>query len=127
MPNAYQFLDSMRVRLGNKGYAELVPPQPLELAFIKQTFGGTLPKVVAVVIANTDGPRPTFQRVQGWFNGLLRHSGAGVLLFVYQMPTAQDVNIISQISGQVVAGAYALSSNQYWLSNYMGWDQELFG
>ena len=126
MANAYQFLENMRIHLGNKGYAELVPPQPLELAMIKQTFGGTLPKVVGVVIANTDGPQLTFQRVQGWFRGLLGHSGSGVLLFVYQMPSAQDVNIISQFSGQVVAGTYALSSNQYWMSNYMGWDTELF-
>jgi hypothetical protein len=83
--------------------------------------------VVGVVPANTDGPQRTFERVEEWFQELLGNSGSGVLLFVYQTPSAHDVNVISQISGQVVAGTYALSTDEHWLTNYMGWEQELFG
>lgn len=126
MSDIYQFYQGMRSRLLNKKYTELIPPPPLEWAFSKPTFGGTIPKVVGIVLANTDGPQVTFQRVEGWFKQQLSHTGEGVLLFVYQTPSAHDVNVISQISGQVVAGTYALDTDEHWMTNYMGWEQELF-
>lgn len=126
MSDIYQFYAGIRSRLLNKKYTELVPPSPLEWAFSKTTFGGTIPKVVGIVLANTDGPQVTFQRVEGWFKQQLSHTGEGALLFVYQTPSAHDVDVISQISGQVVAGTYALDTDEYWMTNYMGWEQELF-
>lgn len=126
MSDLYQFFDAMNSRLSNKHYNELVPPLPLAKAYMKTTFGGTIPKVVGIVLANTDGPEVTFQRVEGWFKQLIGNTGEGVLLFVYQTPSAHDVEVISQISGQVVAGTYALDTDEYWMTSYMGWDQELF-
>jgi len=129
-----QFCEDLRSRLSNKGYAEMNPPAPLNVAMLKQTFGGNIPKVVAVIDASyiSDPPTKTFSRVQGWIKQLLGRGGAGVVLFVYNQPLASAVNEISQLGkgllgyGQVVAGTYDLLNNQYWLSDHMGWPEEIF-
>jgi hypothetical protein len=129
-----QLLENIHNRLNNKGYIEIRPPGSYEIALMKQTFGGTLPKVITIVDATmtTDSPATIYKRHADWFSKLLGNTGAGVMLFIYHQPTAKDVDDIMQLGkgilgyGQVVAGVYDLYSNKYWLSDHMGWPEEIF-
>lgn len=131
---SWKFLEDERKRLSNKGYIEVRPPESFEFAMLKQTFGGTLPKVIAVIDATyeADSPITIFNRHQNWFKQLLKNSGAGAMIFVYDQPTATLVEEILQLGkgvlgyGQVVAGVYDVSSNKYWMSDHMGWPSEIF-
>ncbi|QBR84752.1 hypothetical protein E3983_10540 [Legionella israelensis] len=130
----WELYDRMRIRLANKGYTEVRPAPPMELGFLKQTMGGLIPKVIAFINAthSTDMPTETFKRSMPWFKNLLGNNGAAVLIYIYWQPSAALVNEVMQLGkgslgyGQVVAGVYDLSSNQYWMSDHMGWPNEIF-
>jgi hypothetical protein len=34
---------------------------------------------------------------------------------------------IQKISGYVIAGAHDLHTGRHWLSNHLGWEQEIYG
>ncbi|VVC76266.1 hypothetical protein AQUSIP_15750 [Aquicella siphonis] len=131
---SWQLLSNLRNRLGAKGYIEVRPPSTYEIAMMKQTFGGTIPKVIAVFDATmtTDSPADIFNRHKSWFEKLLGNTGAGVLLYMYHQPSASQVDEILQLGrgmlgyGQVVAGVYDVYSNKYWMSDHMGWPDEIF-
>lgn len=122
-------------RLSGSKYLEVRPASPLSVALLRQTFGGTIPKVIGLINSSqtTDDPATLFQRAEPWFKQVLGRTGAGVLLFVYRQAPASEVDQIVNLGrgrlgyGQVVAGAYDLMSNRYWLPDHMGWDHELFG
>ncbi|KTC84221.1 hypothetical protein [Legionella brunensis] len=132
--NSWLFYDSLRMRLANKAYTEVRPIAPIDLAFLKQTMGGLVPKVIAVTnsMDSTDSPTTTFRYTTTWFKNLLGNGGAGVLLYVYWQPTAAVVDEVLQLGngmlgyGQVVAGVYDLFSNRYWMSDHMNWPHEIF-
>ncbi len=129
-----QALNGIRNRLTNKDYIEVRPPLHYEIAMMKQTFGGTIPKVVAIFDATmtTDSPTTIYQRHHDWFSKLLGNTGAGVILFLYFQPSASQVDEISKLGsgmlgyGQVVAGVFDIANNKYWMSDHMGWPDEIF-
>jgi len=131
---SWHFFETVRNRLNKKGYTEVRPPDPYEFAMLKQTFGGTLPKVITIIdtTMTTDSPTSIYNRHHYWFKTLLGRTGAGVLLFIYFQPTAQVLDEVIQLGkgilgyGQVVAGVYDPSSNKYWMSDHMGWPAEIF-
>ena len=132
---SWQFFENVQNRLSKKGYIEVRPPDPNEIALMKQTFGGTIPKVIAIrdVTRTTDTPLTIYNRHQEWFKKLLGNTGAGIILFAYIQPSNQVINEALELGkgmlgyGQVVAGVYDLASNQYWMSDHMGWPDEIFG
>jgi hypothetical protein len=124
-----QFYAWIRRRLAQKAYAEIGPVQPLDLAFFKHG-ALNLPYVIAVIdiahISNT--PTEIFKRVEQWFQQLHGQTGAGCLLFVYHItPAVTRVEEIQKISGYVIAGAHDLHTGRHWLSNHLGWEQEIYG
>jgi hypothetical protein len=130
-----QFFENVQVRLTKKGYIEVRPPGNHEIAMMKQTFGGTIPKIIAILNATktTNNPQTLYQRHEEWFKKILGNTGAGILLFVYIKPSNSIINEALELGkgmlgyGQVVAGVYDLASNQYWMSDHMGWPDEIFG
>jgi len=132
--NLSGFYKWLRARLAQKEYTELGPVQPLEIAFFKHGALG-LPYIIGVVdtgsISNT--PTEIFQRVEKWFQKMIGHTGAGVLIFIYH--STRPVTTIEEIqkigsggagNGQVIAGAHDLHTGRHWLSNHMGWEQEIY-
>jgi hypothetical protein len=128
------FCSSAANNLSQKGYVELKPPQPIDVAMMKQTFGGTIPKIVAIVDAthNTDSPQTTLARVKDWFKKLMGNGGAGLLLFVYNQPSATLVNQILKLDsgalghGQIVGAVYDVASGERFFSEHLGWESEVF-
>ncbi|MCI5208753.1 MAG: hypothetical protein D3910_08155, partial [Candidatus Electrothrix sp. ATG2] len=61
------------------------------------------------------------------------NNGAGILLFTYYEAPAWAVDTTLELGkgflgyGQVIGGVFDLSSNKYWMSDHMGWGNELFG
>ncbi|MCE0722560.1 MULTISPECIES: hypothetical protein [Legionella] len=134
MQNLGQFYNGLSDRLANKNYTEVRPVPPLDLAFLKQSMGGLIPKVIGVTnsINSTDSPATTFQYATPWFKKLLGNGGAGALVYIYWQPTATTVDEVMKLGsgmlgyGQVIAGVYDLFSNHYWMSDHMNWPQEIF-
>jgi hypothetical protein len=127
--NTQQFYGWLRKRVAQKGYAEIGPVSPLDLAFFKHG-ALSLPYVIAVTdTAHTlNTPTQIFQRVEQWLQQLHGYTGAGCLLFVYHSPPAViTIEEIQQIGGYVTAGAHDLHSGRHWLSNGSGWKQEIYG
>jgi hypothetical protein len=122
------FLQSMRTRLTAKGYVEQIPVAPLQMAFFKHG-ALNLPYAVAFKDAtiSTDSPKVIYQHVKPWFDSLIGHTGSGALLLIYSQPTITTVEEAQGISGQVVVGVHDIFTGKHWLSNYMGWEQELYG
>lgn len=129
-----QAINGIRNRLINKDYIEVRPPFNYEIAMMKQTFGGTIPKVIAIFNATmtTDSPTEVYNQHHEWFKKLLGNTGAGIILFMYHRPTANQVEEILKLGsgmlgyGQVVAGVYDGLNNKYWMSEHMGWPDEIF-
>lgn len=124
-----QFYTWLRRRLAHKAYAAIGPVQPLDQAFFKHG-ALNLPYVVAVIDTAYTSNTPTeiFKRVEQWFHQLHGNTGAGCLLFVYHSPPAVTrVEEIQKISGYVTAGAHDLQTGRHWLSNHLGWEQEIYG
>jgi hypothetical protein len=133
-----QFLGSLMGNLQRKGYTQLAVGSPFVLAMLKQAEGLSGPKLVGV-IANTDAPGDSYNRVHDWALKAIGRSGAGVLLLATNRPPQSYINeALGQGSGalgygQLVCGVYDVGSNTYYLpkgvmGNYhLGWDHELFG
>jgi hypothetical protein len=129
MNDTAQFFQSLRVRLAQKGYAEIGPVQPLNIAFFKHG-ALSLPYVIAVIdtagVSNT--PTEVFKRVEGWLQQLHGRTGAACLLFLYHgAPPITTVEEIQRIGGYVTAGAHDLHSGEHWLSDNLGWKQDIYG
>lgn len=122
------FYQWLRARLAHKGYAELGPVRPLDLAFFKHATLN-LPSVIAVIDTahTTNTPTEIFQQVEDWFQKMVG-IGAGALLFIYHSPPPiTAIEEIQKIGGQVVAGAHDLHTGKHWLSNYMNLEQVIYG
>lgn len=115
-------------QLASKGYNEIHPVEPLQAAYFKLGALG-LPYVVAVKDArySTDSPTRTLQRVEGWFEKFIGRTGAGLLIFIYDQPTAMTIEEIRDISGQVVCGAIDAFTGKEWVPDYLGWRAEITG
>lgn len=131
---SWSFFDQTRQHLSQKGYIEVRPPESFEFAMLKQTFGGTIPKAIAVYDArfSTDSPTTIFGRHKKWFSQLLGNTGSGALIFVYHQPSASIVDEALQLgkgllgAGPVVAGVYDIASGKHWMSDFMGLADEVF-
>jgi hypothetical protein len=124
-----RFYGWLRRRLAQKGYAEIGPVQPLDLAFSKQGALG-LPYIIAAIdTARTSNiPTEIFKRVEPWFRKMHGNTGAGCLLFVYHTaPAVTTIEEIQAIGGYVTAGAHDLHSGRHWLANHLGWNDEIYG
>lgn len=127
--DAQQFYRWLRTRLAQKAYAEIGPGQPLDLAFFKHG-ALSLPYVIAVMDTAYTSNTPTeiFQRVEQWLQQLHGNTGAACLLFVYHStPAVTRIEEIQKIGGYVTAGAHDLHTGRHWLSNHLGWEQEIYG
>ena len=127
-PDTLQFYQTLRARLGKKGYAEIVPQRPLDLGFFKHG-SLNLPYVIAALDTSQTSNTPTeiHRGVEAWFKQFHGRTGAGCLLFVYHgEPTISTIEEIQKIGGYITAGAHDLHSGRYWLANHLNWRREIY-
>lgn len=121
-------LGVFRSRLQRKGYTELMPPQPLELAMTKSgPLAGT--KIVAFVDldAGTDGMQGVLTRLESWFDTALPRHGYAALVFMKRNPSAVDAETAMSVGvAPFTTGMYDASVDRHWMRNDFGFAQEIF-
>lgn len=127
----FEFYNRLRVRLINKGYVELRPVMPLDMASLKR---GTLGFGYLVALKDarntTDTPNVIFQRTKDWFDKTMGNNATGVLLFTYSQPLATTVEEVQKgfytDHASVGGGVYDLFTGKHWLSHY-NMERDIFG
>lgn len=124
--SGWDFLESSLTGLVDQGYKEVAPPDCVDLVLFKQTMGGLVPSIVAVInIATATEPlapsKVTYKCFKKWAKDLLGNNGVGRLVFVYEAPPIEVVEEILKLGrgilgyGQITPCVCDLSGHKFWL------------
>jgi hypothetical protein len=122
-----QMFQVFEQRLAKKGYNPFPSPIGLHLSMAKHTTFGLWIPVVTDGLHSTDDPATMFRHTQEWALSHIGNLGGGVLLFLYNQPSAAAVEDIQKFGDtRFFAGVHDLQSGRHWLSNTLGFEQELY-
>lgn len=126
-----QYLVRLGAEVEARKYESRPAPEWLSFLAKKQTLGGLVPRVIAVVTLFGSHPsaqeaQEAFDRFEQWAKGELGNSGMATLVFVCENPGAGLVEAILGFGrgllghGAVTPLVYDLGADQYWTWSGLG-------